>query len=293
MKRLLLIAMLALSAHAHPGVGIVIDSRGNLFYTDLEQVWRIAANGATGIAAPNVHTHELYLDAQDNLYGEHLWYNGETLKTWGSRVWKRSPDGNVVDVVPSHPGFNEDTSFVRDGAGNMYIARRDENVIERCVAPAASPAGPPAARWREQEPPGRRRSRRQAGGAPCVVFAHAPFHDIRWMTVTPGGTLYLIDVVDLVRITPDGRVTTIARDLSGKREKHQVMGVWTDPSENVYVADYANRAVKRIDRHGRVEIIERSTFPWSPTGGTFAKNGDLWLLEATFTNSVRVRRVRR
>lgn len=292
MKRLLLIALLALSAHAHPGVGIVIDSRGNLFYTDLEQVWRIAANGATGIAVPNVHTHELYLDAQDNLYGEHLWYNGETLKTWGSRVWKRSPDGRVVDVVPSHPAFNDAYSFVRDGTGNMYIARRDRNTIEKCGAP---PSG-----WPDRRRPGGKSGRRDAGGTaggdagvPCTQLARAPFHDIRWMTVTRGGTLYLIDVVDLVRITPDGKVTIIARDLSGKREKHQVMGVWTDSSENVYVADYANRAVKRIDRRGKVEIIERSTFPWSPTGGTFAKNGDLWLLEATFTNSVRVRRVQR
>lgn len=26
---------------AHPGIGIVMDSKGNVFYTDLKQVWKI------------------------------------------------------------------------------------------------------------------------------------------------------------------------------------------------------------------------------------------------------------
>jgi hypothetical protein len=30
------------AATAHTGVGVVVDSRANVFYTDLEQVWRIA-----------------------------------------------------------------------------------------------------------------------------------------------------------------------------------------------------------------------------------------------------------
>ncbi len=263
MKRLLLIALFATSASAHPGVGVVVDSRGNIFYTDLEQVWRIAPNGATGVAVPNVHTHELYLDAHDNLYGEHLWYNGEKLNTWGSRVWRRSPDGRVVDVVPAHAGFNDNFSFLRDHAGNSYFARRDKNSIEKC-------------------------------SATCTTLARAPFHDIRWMTVTANGTVYLIDVVDLVRITPDGRVMTIARDLSAKRDRHQVMGVWTDANENVYVADYAGRAVKRVNHRGEVSVVERSSFPWAPSGGMFARNGDMLVLETMIGpgTRARVRRVR-
>jgi hypothetical protein len=36
-----LVAIAPLSAVAHPSVGIVEDSAGNVFYTDLEKVWRI------------------------------------------------------------------------------------------------------------------------------------------------------------------------------------------------------------------------------------------------------------
>jgi hypothetical protein len=49
-----------------------MDSRGNFFYTDLSHVWKIAPSGAKSIALRGVHTHELYLDREDNLYGEHL-----------------------------------------------------------------------------------------------------------------------------------------------------------------------------------------------------------------------------
>ena len=46
MKRLAAaIVLVAASAAAHPGIGIVADSRGNIFYTDLKQVWRIAPDG--------------------------------------------------------------------------------------------------------------------------------------------------------------------------------------------------------------------------------------------------------
>ena len=119
MRRLLLVLLVAIAclpANAHPGVGIVEDSAGNIFYTDLAKVWRIAQDGTRSIAVPGVHTHELCLDAEDTLYGEHLWYEGDATKTWGHRVWKRTKDGVVRDVIPAREGFLTDYSFVRDRA---------------------------------------------------------------------------------------------------------------------------------------------------------------------------------
>ncbi len=109
----------AASVFAHPSVSVVIDSRGNVYYSDLIQIWRVVPNGTRTIAVPHVHSHELYLDAAGTLYGENLWYNGETLKTWGNAVWKRTVDGRVSFVHPPRAGFNEDFSFVRDAAGNQ------------------------------------------------------------------------------------------------------------------------------------------------------------------------------
>jgi sugar lactone lactonase YvrE len=252
----------AVSANAHPGVGIVVDSRGNVFYTDLKQVWRIAPDGEKTVAVPNVHTHELYVDSGDNLYGEHLWYNGERLDTWGSRVWRRTPDGRVVDIVPAHPGFNDTYSFVRDRAGTMYWAAREKNEIQK------------------RTPDGH-----------IVTVARHNFRDVRWMTVTPDGTVYLIDRVDLLRVTPDGRVATVARNVSAGSGRHAVMGLWLDRQRNVYAADYSGSKVKRIDPNGRVEVVARSLFPWGPTGGVFDRSGNLWLLEYNILNQARARKI--
>ena len=123
-----LVLMLAgAAAQAHPGVGVVKDNRGNLFFTDLKQVWKIAPDGKKSVAVPNVHTQELCLDAEDNLYGEHLWYEGEATKKWGHRVWCLKRDGTLVDVIPAREGFPRDYSFVRDRAGNMYCYARPSN----------------------------------------------------------------------------------------------------------------------------------------------------------------------
>ncbi|HEX3068389.1 MAG TPA: hypothetical protein VHX14_07425 [Thermoanaerobaculia bacterium] len=257
----------AASALAHPSVSVVVDSRGNVYYSDLTQIWRVAPDGTRSIAVPHVHSHELYLDASDTLYGENLWYNGEALKTWGFSVWKRTSGGRISFVLPPRNGFNEVFSFVRDAAGNQYFAVHDKNEI------------------RKRSPDGR-----------VITMARAAFKDMRWMTVTPNGIVYLIDSLDLVRVTPDGKVTTIARNLSSHAlfgdDRHRVQGLWVDRAGNVYVAASAEREVKRVTPSGRIDVVARSTFPWSPSGGTVAPNGDLWVLEYSITNQQRVRKVR-
>jgi hypothetical protein len=263
---LCLLFFTAASAFAHPSVSVVIDSRGNVYYSDLVQIWRVAPDGARSIAVPRVHSHELYVDASDTLYGENVWYNGETLNTWGNSVWKRTSDGRVSFIHPPRAGFNEDTSFVRDAAGNQYFAIHDKNEI-----------------------------RRRSLDGRVVTMARGSFKDIRWMTVTPNGIVYLIDSIDLVRVAPDGRITTIARNLSSHAlvgdDRHRVQGLWLDRVGNIYVAASADRVVKRVTPAGRVDVVARSTFPWSPSGGAVAANGDLWILEYSITNQQRVRKV--
>lgn len=47
-------------AYSHPGVGIVTDSRGNVFYTDLQQVWRVGPHGTKDVAVPNLQIRRGY-----------------------------------------------------------------------------------------------------------------------------------------------------------------------------------------------------------------------------------------
>jgi len=170
---------------AHPGVGIVMDSRGNVFYTDLKQVWKLSPAGRKTVVVPGVHTHELYIDAQDNLYGEHLWYEGERTDRWGHYVWRLSADGRLEQIIPPRQGFLTDYgySFVRDAAGNMYWAARG-----------------PVTQIQKRAPDGT-----------ASTFARASFRNVRWMTASPDGTVYLVDYQDLVRITPDGKIAILAQ----------------------------------------------------------------------------------
>lgn len=267
MRIALLVALFAASAYAHPPVSVVIDARGNVYYSDLKQVWRVAPDGKKSVAVPNVHTHELYLDGQGNLFGEHLWYEGERTDGWGHYVWKRDAAGRVSMVKPRTQGFLTDYSFVRDAAGNMYWAQRDKGEIRK----------------------------RATNGA--VTRVAGELEQMRWVHATPAGTLYVIDGSDLVRVK-GGRATRLARDVVKTNLlrpfapfQHAIMGIWTDRAENVYYADYANGEVKRVTQSGQVSTYAESPGTWSPTGGAFAANGDLWLLEVSPTNAVRVRKI--
>jgi len=262
--------LVAAAVHAHPPVGIVIDRDGNVFYSDLTHVWRIAPDGKKSIAVAHVHTHELYLDDAGVLFGEHLWYEGEASDTWGHRVWKRTRDGRVSDVIPARRGFLTNYSFVRDGNGTMYWVDRERSVIMR----------------------------RKESSVPEMHARHR-FRDARWMTVASEGMLFLIDDGDLLRIDRGGKVSVLVRDLPGGSltrphvsRRHRLMGLWPGNDGSVFVADYGAGEVKRVDPQGKVSVVAKSRWPWSPTGGTFDRDGGLWILEASPTNAVRARKVK-
>jgi hypothetical protein len=257
-------------ADGHPGVGIVEDSRGNIYYTDLKQVWKIAPDGQKSVAVAGVHTHELCLDADDKLYGEHLWYEGDATKKWGHRVWRLAKDGTLSDVLAAREGFLNDYSFVRDRVGNMYwVDVEDRHLIKK------------------RTPDGK-----------IAEHARFDFRDPRWMTVKADDTLLLIDGGDLLQVSTDGQVKTIAKKLSGQQpppaaasERHYQMGLWTDVAGSVYVAVSREHLVLKVEADGKRSVAARSPSGWSPSGGMFARDGSLWLLEYDGSNAVRARRV--
>ena len=260
--------------HAHPGIGVVRDSRGNIFYTDLKQVWKIAPDGTRSIAVRDVHTHELRIDRDDNLFGEHLWYTAGAPNPWSHRVWQRSPDGRVRDIIPARTGFREDHRdffFEADSTGAMYWADRGETTSIR-----------------KRTPDGR-----------IVTITSGGFRNVRNMTVSPDGIIHLIDLHDLVRIDPDGTRRTVARGLAdqgigggGEPDAHAVMGLWSGQNGDIFAAVALRGVVKKISSDGRTQVVDRSVPPWSPSGGLLAPNGDLWVLEFAPNNDVRVRQIR-
>ena len=269
---------------AHPGVGIVVDSRGNVFYTDLRHVWRQAPNGSLEIAVRDVHTHELLLTRGDTLYGEHLWYEGGV---WHHRIWRREPNGRVDDVIPARSGFRDDYDdfhFVRDSSGAMH--------------------------WADQGATGtlpQIRTRLRAG--PARTLAAAPDGHVGWLAASKSGTVFFISGGDLYRVV-DGSSEAMARDvsehsavpwhvrfvgwMSGVLRRtggpdHDVAGLWLDDDGNIYVAVPGGAMVKRITPRGEMTVVARGSSEWTVVGGTTVR-GQLWLLETGADGRARARR---
>ncbi|MGB8191302.1 MAG: hypothetical protein WCF67_05245 [Chitinophagaceae bacterium] len=268
---LIIISFLFISnAFPHPGIGIVKDSKGNIYYTDLKQVWKVSGNKKT-VVVRNVHTHELYIDSDDNLYGEHLWYNGEALNTWGHYIWCLRQDGSLIRVKDATPGFREDYSFVRDGKENMYW-------VERCKI----------SRFKKKTPQGE-----------VSVIAEGKFKDVSWMHATKKGRLYFLDFHNLYAIE-NGKVKLLSEKLNESTaafafigERHNAYGIWTDAADNIYVALHGGQRIKKIQADGSISTLLYSSAPWSPTSGLFDDEGNLWLLEYTITGDCRVRKIDR
>lgn len=258
---LLFLLAVAVPARAHPPVGIVRDRAGNVFYSDLAHVWRIAPDGRKTIAVRDVHTHELALDGAGNLYGEDSRYQGG--ERWRHRVWRRDPRGRVTDVVPWGEGFWPGYGFVRDRAGAMYWVQCPGRV---CTI-----------------------RRRSANGTTTVVAPGARLGtSVQWMAAASDGSLYVVDGAGLRRVTPAGRLATVGRGLGSG-----AMGMWPDAEGGVFVARSTRREVAHVRADGRVRVVARTPAPWAPSGVTVAPDGNLWLLEYSPENEVRVRHVAR
>jgi hypothetical protein len=266
---LLLACTASASLEAHPGIGIVADSRGNVFYTDLHQVLKIDAAGRVSVAVPGVHTHELFIDSQDNLFGEHLWYEGDATKQWGHRVWKRSPDGQILDVIPATRGFRTEFEFVRDAGGNQYW-----------VGDASGDAANTRTTLFLRTPAGQRR-----------IVARG-LVNARWIAAGPSRAIYVVDDRQIKRVTPDGRVQVVSPRLVTGFFADFIGGVTADDHGDIYVANYGAGTVDRIRPDGSLTVFARSRGRFGPCG-VLVRGDDVWVLEFAMIDAVRVRRFAR
>ena len=114
------------TAFAHPSSGIVVDRNGAVIFADERRniVFRIDADGKLTQWVTRKHSHELFLDSEGNLYGEHLEYLSES-SGWRSSIWKRDTTGRVSDVYGPAAGFAP--GLLLDGQGNRYQHNGNEN----------------------------------------------------------------------------------------------------------------------------------------------------------------------
>jgi hypothetical protein len=255
---------------AHPGIGLVEDSKGNLYYTNLEHVYKIDTTGEVTLVVENVHTHELYIDASDNLYGEHEWYE-ESTDSWKNYVWCLGNDGELEKVIPAQDELLKNTRLVRDTKGNSYWVQRSDG---KCIV------------------------MRENSTQTSLPFTDHLFNDIRWMHYSKEqDALYLVDGLAIMKVNRQGTVSTVHENVRsrgaafhGVSDRHYVFGLWTDNSF-VYVAIFGGQRVLKFDRAGEPSLVYSSPSGWSPCSGLISRTGQLWVMECNKENEIKVKKV--
>ncbi|MCP9291242.1 hypothetical protein [Gracilimonas sediminicola] len=257
------------SVAAHPSVSVVIDSKGNIFYSDLSRVWMISPDGDKKVVVENVHTHELWLSPNDELFGEDVRNQGDNYR---HKVWVRLPDGTVEDVMGWRNGYPDeysDYSFVRDNEGHSYVLDRPNKRIKV---------------YRNEE---------VFHSHSLSKFEGSP----RWHTLSPSGDLFVSFEGFIVKVSEKSSSkfteSLIERtsEFDWVGDHHALMGMWFDRENELYVALFSGQRVIKVYKDGAKEEVYRSEGDWSVTGGAFAKDGSVVLLEFSNSNSVRIRKI--
>lgn len=258
-----------LKIDAHPGVGLVYDGKETIYYTDLDQVWKLDINtGIAEIYVPNVHTHELFLDQNSNLFGEHYWYIASEEK-FKHFIWKVDANGTFQKIRQDQYGENNDFSFVRDDAFASFEIRQGKDHFEIIKKDSLSE----------------------------TILQRAALNQPTWKYLKNSEELLFIDY-PAIYSAQKTRLEIVAKDVSSKRfpfstqsNNHNIYGIWTDKNDHIYVAIYGGRVVKKIDRNGNANSIIKSSLLWSPVNGVFDKDGNLWLMECKIGGKIRVRKI--
>lgn len=271
MIKLFLLLLLPFIGQAHPGVGIVRDSKGNIYYTDLHRVWKIT-NSSKTVVVPDVHTHELYIDKYDNLYGEGGYYDDHAVKFYHYQ-WVYRPNGQIDTVIGMKEQYvRQDFSLARDKNGNEYY-------LKRFLIPYTD-----TTHLYRKSPEGVE-----------TIFANGNFKNVNWLHPQDDGSLFYVSNNAVYRVEPSGIIKLVKEQVGSAKPSfkfpgNDIMswGVWQDSAKNIYTAVFTDQTVKKIDPAGNITDIYKSKGSWAPLHGVFDDNNNLWVLECSDKNEVRV-----
>lgn len=274
-----LCVLLAGNVSAHPAWGIAVDRQGQVYFSDMETVWRVDAQGKLTVWRAGVrgrHTHEINLDENENLYGVDNDYEPAT-ERWISALWKMTPSGKFSYVLAPTYDPPKAMTIWKDRAGNSYYVGQSKNAEREIFVLKRTPGGKVTA----------------LAGSEKAASEHrqVSLYNIGGMAFGTDGALYFTDGPNVRRVTMDGRMTMLARNLAVENPAESPMpespvtrlfDIDVDAQGNSFVADYGNRRVLKVTPDGRSTTLMRADQPWSPTG-VAVKDGNFYILEFGFT----------
>lgn len=235
------VCLLAATAFAHPGSGILVDRLGQVYFIDTGSgLWKIDTKGAVSHLSP-LRNHWLAMDPNDR-------FTQSRLPTDTGRDW-------VITAAGSKPTMLISTDFplVIGEDGNLYYPSVRESSVRILRA-------------------------KPGGGTSAFVtlppsVAGAALGWINGITTGPNGSLYYSEDNAVRRITAEGKVSTVASvtalargpAIPGVEKRPYLRGLKVDANGAVYVADEADARVVKIAPDGKVTTLVQLESPWAPT----------------------------
>ncbi len=229
--------------------------------------------------------------------------------TVGANAWRVTTFAGTAGTSGSDDGtgaaarFNALYDIAIDRADNLFVADKDNHVIRKIT-----PAGVVTTFAGQVGNPG------SSDGS----LTEAQFNTPYGIAIDSMDVLYLADTLNntIRKITPDGTVSTIAGQagLAGNADGpgglalfNSPFGVAVDGAMNVYVADYGNNLIRKVDASGTVTTIggyyqfDPSGFPldssadgiglnarfYKPKGIAADLNGTIYVADS-FNNAIRI-----
>jgi hypothetical protein len=263
------------SIYPHPAWGIVVDQQKQVFFSDLETVWKIDRQGNLSIfreGESDRHVHDLAVDAEGNIYGLDNSFNPQTQK-FPRSIWKMTPSGEFTYLISPTDDLPPGESIWRDSGGNTYSVEPYNNEKKETKIIKKSPDG---------------KATLLAGGKYGYLDGqkdNAEFTVITDMAFGKDNTIYVTNDDKVRKIDKSGTVTTIYREESPNKNQEslepfsRLFGLTVDEQNNVFVADFYNNRLLKISSDGKVSPILNSEKDWSPIGVT-ANNDEIYVLEA-------------
>lgn len=251
---------------AHPSSGIVVDKKGQVYFSDLFRgLLKVDARG-------NVTTvykeggHWLALDKT----GSFSRVNFETSKHW-PRWFKRRTAVNVKPALIGDGG----SPLVVGQDGNIYFVCDDERMI-----PGGLQIGRLSPDGKETLlNPDLRQTSEKLGG-------------IKGLASGPDGSLYASYAKAILKVTMDGRISTVVNPVVVRdcdlnvpaNDSPWLRGLSVDSRGVVYVAASGCGSVIKITPDGKVTPVLKAEEPWAPSGVAI-HNDDVYVLEHINPNS--------
>lgn len=263
------------SIFSHPAWGIVVDRQKQVYFSDLETVWKVDRQGNLSIfreGESGRHVHDLSIDAEGNIYGLDNSYNPQTEK-FPRSIWRMTPGGEFAYLVSLTDDLPTGMSIWRDSAGNTYSVEPYNNEKKETKIIKRMPDG---------------KTSLLAGGKYGYLDGQkdkAEFTVITDMAFGKDNAIYVTNDNKIRKIDQSGTVTTVYRQEAPNTNQASIepfarfFGLTVDDKNNVFVADFYNNRLTKISSDGKISPIFNSEKDWSPIG-VATSDDEIYVLEA-------------